>query len=267
MSRVMPRRKTLSITLALAALLLIAAGGGVLFRYSSGGTRPADMAVQISAHGASPQAVPPTRPTGPNGGILAGPSHAPAPSGVSCDYSPADRGAGEPRLVDPPAPIATVTGHVTANLKTGLGTISMDLLADKAPCTVHSFRHLVDQDYYTDTDCHRLTTAGLWVLQCGDPSGTGTGSPGYQFGEENLPTGTPPYPRGTVAMANAGSGTNGAQFFIVYRDSDIPPDYTVFGTVVSGMDLMDRIAAAGTDNGSTDGRPKLAVHINEVTIN
>jgi peptidyl-prolyl cis-trans isomerase B (cyclophilin B) len=266
MSRAMPHRKTLWITLTLAALVLIAAGGGILALYSAGGTRPADMAVQLSARGPAPVPTPTAPRTGPNGGVLAGPSHAPAPSGVSCAYTPADRGAGEPRLVDPPEPLATATGRVTANLKTGLGTISIDLFADRAPCTVHSFLHLVDQDYFTDTDCHRLTTSGLWVLQCGDPGGTGTGSPGYQYGEENLPTGTPPYPRGTVAMANAGSGTNGAQFFLVYRDSDIPPDYSIFGTVASGLDLLDRIGAAGTDNGSADGRPKLAVHIDEVTI-
>jgi peptidyl-prolyl cis-trans isomerase B (cyclophilin B) len=169
-------------------------------------------------------------------------------------------------VVDPPPATPTVSGHVTVNIKTGLGVLTLQLLADRAPCTVNSYVHLAQQDYYTDTECHRLTTDGLFVLQCGDPSGTGTGSPGYQFGDENLPTAGPPYPRGTVAMANAGPDTNGGQFFLVYKKSDIPPDYPVFGTVVSGMDLLDRIAAGGTDNGTVDGHPKLAVHIDEVTI-
>ncbi|UWZ40833.1 peptidylprolyl isomerase [Dactylosporangium roseum] len=149
-------------------------------------------------------------------------------------------------------------------METNLGAIGLRLFADRAPCTVNSFVHLARDDFYTDTPCHRLTTDGLWVLQCGDPGGTGTGTPGYQFGDENLPTTLPPYPRGTLAMANAGPGTNGSQFFIVYKDSDIPPDYTVFGEVTSGLDLLDRIAAEGTATGTADGPPKLAVQITEI---
>ena len=84
--------------------------------------------------------------------------------------------------------------------------------------------------------------------------------------DKNLPTTLPPYPRGTLAMANAGPGTNGSQFFIVYKDSDIPPDYSVFGQVTSGLDLLDRIAAAGTTTGGADGPPKLAVQITEIRV-
>jgi peptidyl-prolyl cis-trans isomerase B (cyclophilin B) len=256
------RRTWLWITLAAVAVLLIAAGGGALYLYASSSPTAefADGVTRSSAPAPSPTPIP--RVTGP----LAGPSHPARPSGPACTYTSADPGSGDTRVVDPPPSTATVSGDVTVNVQTGLGVITLQLLADRAPCTVNSFVHLAQQDYFTDTECHRLTTDGLFVLQCGDPSGTGTGSPGYEFGDENLPTANPPYPRGTVAMANAGPGTNGGQFFLVYKNSEIPPDYPVFGTVVSGMDLLDRIAAAGTDNGTGDGHPKLAVHVDEVTI-
>jgi peptidyl-prolyl cis-trans isomerase B (cyclophilin B) len=259
------RRTWLWITLTAVAVLSITAGGGILYVYarSSPAAQIAGGLTRSSATPSpSPGLVPIPRLTGP----LAGPSHPARPSGATCTYSSADPGSGDTRVVDAPPSTATVSGHVTVNIKTGLGVLTLQLLADRAPCTVNSFVHLVQQDYFTDTECHRLTTGGLYVLQCGDPSGTGTGTPGYEFGDENLPTGSPPYPRGTVAMANAGPGTNGGQFFLVYKNSDIPPDYPVFGTVVSGMDLLDRIAAGGTDNGTGDGRPKVAVHIDEVTV-
>jgi peptidyl-prolyl cis-trans isomerase B (cyclophilin B) len=185
---------------------------------------------------------------------------------VPCVYASADPGTGDPRLVATPAPRSTLAGRLTATMETNLGPLGLQLYADRAPCTVNSFVHLSRDDFYSDTPCHRLTTDGLWVLQCGHFGGTGTGTPGYQFGEENLPTTLPPYPQGTLAMANAGPGTNGSQFFIVYKDSDIPPDYSVFGVVTSGLDLLDRIAAAGTTNGGPDGAPKLAVQITEIRV-
>jgi peptidyl-prolyl cis-trans isomerase B (cyclophilin B) len=143
------------------------------------------------------------------------------------------------------------------------------LAADQAPCAVASLRSLAGQRYFDGTSCHRLTTTGLYVLQCGDPTGTGTGGPGYQFADENLPTGSAtPYPRGTVAMANAGPGTNGSQFFICDKDNQIQPSYTVLGTVTDGMSVVDRVSAAGSDgsNGAGDGRPKLPVTITSLTV-
>jgi len=253
-------RTWLWVSLAVVAVLLIALGGGGFALYSK--VRHKTGTTVAPTHAIGRASAPGTEP-------LAGPTRAssPAPTGVRCEFLPADRGAGEPRLVDPPAPVTTLAGRVNATIKTSLGSISVDLLADRAPCAVHSFVHLAQQDYYASTGCHRLTTEGLFVLQCGDPSGTGTGTPGYQYNEENLPTNvTPHYPRGTVAMANAGPGTNGAQFFIVYRDSDIPPDYTIFGAVVAGLDIVERVAAQGIDNGSTDGRPTLELQIEEVTL-
>jgi peptidyl-prolyl cis-trans isomerase B (cyclophilin B) len=211
------------------------------------------------------------RVTGPNGGPAQNAAPPVSPSStrrVSCTYSPAASGQDATRIADTPAPVATESGRIRAVIKTNLGDITADLLADRAPCTVHSFASLVGEDYYTDTSCHRVTTAGLFVLQCGDPSGTGTGSPGYEYAEENLPTAAPgpAYPKGTLAMANAGPGTTGAQFFVVYQDSDIPPAYTIFGVVTSGIDIVARVAANGTADGSADGKPKVPVTISAVTL-
>lgn len=111
------------------------------------------------------------------------------------------------------------------------------------------------------------------MLQCGDPTGTGSGGPAYRFGEENLPRTAPgsqyaTYAKGTLAMANAGPGTNGSQFFMVYGDCELPPNYTVFGQITTGLDILERVAQAGTDgaNGEGDGAPKKKVTIQDVTI-
>ena len=161
---------------------------------------------------------------------------------------------------------------------TNQGLIPMLLNRAEAPCTVQSFLHLLHARFYNDTICHRLTTyPTLSVLQCGDPSGTGEGGPGYQFRDElptNLPTwpgdpaGSPGrvYARGVLAMANAGPDTNGSQFFLVYKDSKLRPNYTIFGTVLPlGLQTLDRIAAGGVaadDPGAPlDGRPALTTHI------
>jgi len=151
--------------------------------------------------------------------------------------------------------------------------------AAEARCTVNSFTSLVSQKYYDDTVCHRLTTGeGLKVLQCGDPTGTGQGGPGYTIPDEP-PTNLAPaaggsgavvYPRGTVAMAKtAAPNSGGSQFFLVYGDSTLPPDYTVFGTVdAAGLATLDKIAAAGDDgsNGTGDGKPKTEVRIETATL-
>ncbi len=133
------------------------------------------------------------------------------------------------------------------------------------PCTIGSFVHLARAGYFDDTKCHRLTTsASLKVLQCGDPSGTGSGGPGYSFADETNASMT--YPAGTVAMANAGANTNGSQFFLVYADSQLPPDYTVFGKITSGLDVLTKIAAAGVFGGGEDGAPAAPATISKVTI-
>ncbi len=191
-------------------------------------------------------------------------SEAPA-SGVSCEY-PED-GRPPAREVEPPPAEATVSGDVAVTLTTSVGELHATLDADATPCTVGSFVSLAEQGYYDATECHRLTTAGIYVLQCGDPTATGSGGPGYSYPDEL--TGEETYPAGTLAMANAGPDTNGSQFFVVYDDTQLPPSYTVFGTVDQAtIDLVQEVAAKGTDdaNGPGDGAPKEAVEIESVTV-
>lgn len=136
-----------------------------------------------------------------------------------------------------------------------------------AKATVASEAFLAAQGFYDNTQCHRLTTAGIFVLQCGDPKGDGTGGPGYTVPDENLPAdGEANYPAGTVAMANAGPGTNGSQFFIVYDDTTLPGDYTIWGKVTSGLDIVKEIASVGTADGGADGAPRQPVFIESATV-
>jgi len=138
-----------------------------------------------------------------------------------------------------------------------------------APTTSGTIAWLANQGFYNNTSCHRLTTQGIFVLQCGDPAGDGTGSPGFSFADENLPTagadGTHVYPRGTVAMANSGPNTNGSQFFLVYQDSPLPPNYSVWGQITEGLDVLDNVASAGVLDGSSDGLPAQAVVISKAS--
>lgn len=156
-------------------------------------------------------------------------------------------------------------------METNVGTIEMSLDGVDAPQAVASFASLANQGFFDATDCHRLTTSGIFVLQCGDPTGTGTGGPAYRFGPiENAPS-DDLYPAGTLAMArqSGDASSMGSQFFIVYENSTIPSDeaggYTVFGTVTQGLDIVRSIAEGGTITGATDGRPALSVIITKVT--
>jgi peptidyl-prolyl cis-trans isomerase B (cyclophilin B) len=181
-----------------------------------------------------------------------------------CGYTaaiPADRFKGIP-VFNP-----TVAAQpFNAVLTTTQGVITIQMLTSQAPCTTFSFRFLAKQHYFNLTHCHRLTTQGIYILQCGDPTGTGAGGPGYKFNDENLAGAT--YPAGTVAMANAGPNTNGSQFFFVTQDTQLSPDYTPFGTVIGGMSVLQKIAAAGDDqqNGPGDGYPNLHTRIEKVQI-
>jgi peptidyl-prolyl cis-trans isomerase B (cyclophilin B) len=161
---------------------------------------------------------------------------------------------------------------VTIAMTTNRGEIDLTLHGAKAPCTTNSFAFLAGQKYFDGTSCHRLTTAGIFVLQCGDPSGSGSGGPGYQFADENLEglgtagaDGSVTYPRGTIAMANAGAGTNGSQFFLVYKDSKLPPNYTPFGTITKGLDVIDTVAKGGSTP-VNDGKPNTAVMIKTFAV-
>jgi peptidyl-prolyl cis-trans isomerase B (cyclophilin B) len=179
-----------------------------------------------------------------------------------CSYQPAGSAA---REVETPPEEASAEGEVSATMATSVGDIGVTLDATKAPCTVNSFVSLAEQGYFDDTTCHRLTTQGIFVLQCGDPTGTGTGGPGYSFADEVGEDAT--YPAGTLAMANAGPDTNGSQFFIVYEDTELPPLYTVFGSVdEQGLAAVQQVAQAGTTSGAPDGPPKTEVTISGVTL-
>jgi peptidyl-prolyl cis-trans isomerase B (cyclophilin B) len=147
----------------------------------------------------------------------------------------------------------------TFTLKTNCGDIQIEADGVNAPLTVVSMTYLANKGFFDNSPCHRLTTQGIFVLQCGDPSGTGSGGPAYTAPDENLPTGSGNiYPAGSVAMANSGPGTNGSQFFIVYEDnSKLGPNYTLWGKIVKGLEIVKAVAALGSNNsnGPGDGRP------------
>jgi peptidyl-prolyl cis-trans isomerase B (cyclophilin B) len=171
----------------------------------------------------------------------------------------------------PSAPPSSLAAGATwqAQLATSAGDLTLALDGKKAPQTVSSFVFLSGKKFYDGTSCHRLTTEGIYVLQCGDPTGTGSGGPGYQYGIENAPA-DGEYPAGTVAMARTSDpNSNGSQFFLVYKDSKLPTDgggYTIFGTVTKGLDVLQRVAAQGTSDGSGDGSPKQPVTIETIRV-
>jgi len=227
------------VRLAIAALGVVAVAltGAGCGSSSSGGDSPA--VLTPSATSAAPQA-------GGSAGACTPPTSAkPQPQHYSS----------EPKVTISPT-------TYTASIVTNCGTITVAMDGKAAPHTVNSFVFLAGKHYFDNTKCHRLTTSGIFVLQCGDPTGTGTGGPGYQFRDENLSGAT--YPAGTVAMANAGPGTNGSQFFFVYADTPLPPNYTPFGKVTAGLDILKAIAAKGsTPQG--DGAPNQPVVITSFT--
>jgi peptidyl-prolyl cis-trans isomerase B (cyclophilin B) len=206
-----------------------------------------------------------------------------------CTYTKETGQSTTPRKVSLPTSTPDYTASYTATLNTNLGKLTFNLLNNKATCTVNSFVHLAEAGYFNNTQCHRLVTSGIYVLQCGDPYSTattkltcsdtspvGTGTPGYEFASENLKGST--YPAGTVAMANEGTATsNGSQFFIVYKDSTAGLEgsgaalYTPFATVSSGLDIVQNVAKDGYScqypSTAGGGAPKEKVIIDSVKIN
>ncbi|NHC46054.1 peptidylprolyl isomerase [Motilibacter aurantiacus] len=189
-----------------------------------------------------------------------------APVVDGCTASSATGRLNAPQFDEEPA-LTVDKASYTATLDTNCGPIELTLDGAKAPHTVNSFAFLAEEKFFDGTPCHRLTTSGLYVLQCGDPTGTGTGGPGYQFEDENLPEeGAANYPAGTVAMANSGAGTNGSQFFLVYEDTQLPPNYSIFGKITKGLDILKKVAAAGVADGGGDGAPSQPVTLDTVTV-
>lgn len=224
-----------------------------------------------SSETGGPSSAPPA-----NGGLP--PFTASANLGANCQYPASPEPAS--KKVNPPksGKVPTDPATISVSMATTQGNIGLQLDNAKAPCTVNSFASLAQKGFFNDTPCHRLTTSpSLAVLQCGDPTGKGSGGPGYSFANEyptdQYPAGDPglqqpvTYPRGTLAMANAGPDTNGSQFFLVYQDSQLPPDYTVFGTIdQTGLATLDKIAKAGVGGGAADGKPATDVQIKTVLL-
>jgi peptidyl-prolyl cis-trans isomerase B (cyclophilin B) len=273
------RQRLLTIIGAGVGVILVIAAvvATVLFVNKDSGTNTASAATSSNAPSASDA---PPAPGQPPAAKPLPQFAAPAGLGENCQYpastDPAAKKANPPRA----GKVPTDPAQVSVSMSTNQGNIGLQLDNAKAPCTVNSFASLAQQGYFNDTSCHRLTTGeGLSVLQCGDPKGDGSGGPGYQFANEYPTNQYQPdspdlqnpviYPRGTLAMANAGAGTNGSQFFLVYKDSTLPPNYTAFGTIdQTGLATLDKIAAAGVDpaSGQGDGKPKLPVQIKTIQL-
>jgi peptidyl-prolyl cis-trans isomerase B (cyclophilin B) len=218
-----------------------------------------------------------TRSTGTAATPAATPSATPSPTPSPTPSTVAEPATHCTYLSNPPAarqvsfPPATPDYKATyqATITTNRGPIVIDLLNSKATCTVNSFVHLATAAFFNHTSCPRLSTSdGVYMLQCGDPTGTGSGGPGYEFASENLTGAT--YKAGTLAMANTGApDSNGSQFFLVYQDSSLPPSYTPFGQVVSGLNILQDVAKRGYGpplSSAGGGAPKESVEIESVTI-
>jgi peptidyl-prolyl cis-trans isomerase B (cyclophilin B) len=190
-----------------------------------------------------------------------------------CAYQPLPAGAAPGAKDVGQPPVKPVKGTYKMTIDTSLGTIVAKLDGTKAACTVNSFTYLASKKFFDNTKCHRLVTEGIKVLQCGDPTGTGTGGPAYGFGNENVPSpeksGQATYQRGVIAMAHSSApNSNGSQFFIVYGDSPLPADYTVFGQITQGMDVVDTVAKAGAEAADQTGNtaPKKKIGIKDLTV-
>jgi len=207
----------------------------------------------------------------------------PAPCAWTQDPKPSASPSPQPsQPADPRKDVGVppTTGEARAGTRTmhlevaNQGVIEIEMDAKNAPCTTASFTYLAGKQFFDGTKCHRLVTQGFSVLQCGDPSGSGSGGPTYRFGDENLPNGkNPSYERGMVAMANGGPGTNGSQFFFIAKDISaevLKPNYTIWGKVTKGMDIIDKIVAGGDDGAYAQqaggGHPKIETLFTKVTV-
>lgn len=243
------RRRRRQQVLAVALVLVLAATGIVVLGQSLGD----DSADVVAEESPTPTA------SATESGTEASPT-----TDEGCVYTGTGDAAADVGI--PTFDAKTAAQPFTATIETNRGDITVDMLAGAAPCTTNSFRFLAEKGFYDDTSCHRLTTDNIFVLQCGDPTGSGGGGPGYRFGVENAPE-DGVYPPGTLAMARtADPGSNGSQFFIVYEETRLPdPDgYTVFGRVTNGLDLVRQVAEAGVQGGGGDGKPAEAVTITSV---
>lgn len=254
------KAQPLSVVMASLAVLVVLIGG---IWFAATRTPSTDNSADAAATTTSTQA--------PEYAALATARQTPLADTVTCTY-PA-KGEAAKQVKTPQTANVSTKGTVTVTLNTSAGEIPMELDRSVSPCTVNAIVSLASQKYFDNTVCHRLTTQGIHVLQCGDPTGTGTGGPGFEFANE-FPTdeadgsSTPVnYQRGTIAMANAGKDTNGSQFFLNYDDSPLPPNYTYFGQISEeGLKTLDKIAEGGVQGGGADGTPAEEVKINSATV-
>jgi peptidyl-prolyl cis-trans isomerase B (cyclophilin B) len=248
-ARAQRARRNQQVVGAVLAVVVVVGGVFALSR-ALGGSSDAGTPAAASTAGASPS--PSTPAASPSG------SSTPTPTKSAKQYAKA-----------PPKTLAQ--GRTwDATVRTNRGTLSLELFGDKAPQTVSSFVFLSRDKYYDGTSCHRITlSAPLQVLQCGDPTGSGSGGPGYQYGIENAPK-NGKYPAGTLAMARTQDpNSNGSQFFLTYGDSTLPTaggGYSVFGRVTKGLDVLKAVAKQGTADGGSDGAPKNPVTITSITV-
>jgi len=238
-------------TVAVTAVVIVAglSVGGVLLAGTSSGTSTTPKATPSASASATPSPTPTTA----------------AEPATHCVYTAAGTAA---RKVSLPPATPNYKATYTATIATNRGAIVIDLLNSKATCTVNSFVHLAEAAFYNNSPCFRLSTADPYMLQCGDPTGKGSGGPGYEFASENLAGAS--YTAGTLAMANSGAAdSNGSQFFLVYKDSPLPADYTPFGKIVSGLNILQDVAKAGYGpplSSAGGGAPKEKVEIESVTV-
>jgi len=212
-------------------------------------------ATQASTPPASPATTPPASPaTTPPAVVL--------PSGCKSTTAVGH----SPKAVTPPSGLLKEK-VASFTLVTNCGDIKIAVDQAKAPQTITAMTTLARADYFDASLCHRLTTSGLYVLQCGDPTATGSGGPAFTYGDENLPSaGANNYPAGTVAMANSGANTNGSQFFLVFANTTLGPNYTIWGKITSGLNIVKAIAAAGVQGGGPDGPPAVKIAIEKVIV-
>lgn len=204
----------------------------------------------------------------------------PGISPTSCIHftqTPAPAVSGKPNPAQIPDAAISECRDWHGTMQINNAKLDITLFGNKAPQAVANFVDLSSVEFFSQNSCHRLVTSGIYVLQCGDPNGNGTGGPGYFFGPlENVPTAktgeTPTYKKGVLAMARQANSptTQGSQFFIVYADSKIPSDaaggYTVFGEITSGLDGLDNVFAGGVKGGGTDGRPNVPAVIKTISV-
>ena len=261
------RRNKKRASIGVGVLLVLGLIGGVSAALLSGGTSVASPKSTAKATASASASATPTT----SAAAVTEPAQ-------HCAYTSATGGAVVKASLPPASPDYKAT--YTASINTNRGPIKIDLLNSKATCTVNSFVHLAADDFWNNTQCHRASNSdGLYMLQCGDPTAKaslklscssatiGTGGPGYEFASENLTGAT--YPAGTVAMANNGTAdSNGSQFFLVFKKTSLPADYTPFGTITSGLGILQNVAKAGTTctYSAGGGVPKEKVIIDSVSI-